>query len=75
MHLNPNKEAKEMAALPTTRIKNPKDEGFILINEADFDPQRHKRWEGSGPKEEGQQEVEQKNQGKAPAAGQRKQGA
>ena len=57
-----------MAELPTTKIKNPKGEGYILINDADFDPQTHKRWE----------EVEQKGagqtQGKAPETGQKKQG-
>ncbi len=53
-----------MAELPTIKIKNPKGEGFILINEADFDPQTHKRWEEGGAK----------GQGKAPEADQKKQG-
>lgn len=54
-----------MAQLQTVKIKNPKGEGFVLINEGDFDPQMHKRWEEVEPKGEGQKKGEQK----APTAG------
>ena len=54
-----------MAALPTVKIKSPKGSGSLRINEGDFDPAKHQRWEEGEQKGTGQKEGEQK----APAVG------
>lgn len=38
-----------MAELPTVRVvsEDPEHDGFIVINEDDFDPEVHKKWSKS----------------------------
>lgn len=39
-----------MGRLPTVKISAPDvDGGFIVINESDFDPEKHERFEGTEP--------------------------
>ncbi len=34
--------------VPTMKVKNPKGEGYWIVNEADFDPEKYEIWdEGS----------------------------
>lgn len=37
-----------MARVPTVAIHDPA-RGRVIINESDFDPTRHRLWEGDGP--------------------------
>lgn len=45
--------------LPTVKIINPKDKtgkSFVRINEADFDPEKHKLWKEREPAVDAQEE-------------------
>lgn len=48
-----------MASIPTIKIVNPDGEGYAIINESDFNPKLHTKWEQrkqSKPKKESSQD-------------------
>jgi hypothetical protein len=46
--------------LPTVEIKGPKGKGKLVINEADFDPKKHKKYEPPKEKDEEPEEAPKK---------------
>lgn len=54
--MTPEQKKGQDGTCPTVRVKAKNEQGYIVINESDFDPKVHQKCEDQGPPPEGEKD-------------------